>query len=65
MNEDKPSQQLDRNALVEIVDLSQKRSCAEEIDMLYKLSEDPPGYLLDKLSTSVTRGIIGDEMDLL
>ena len=33
--------------------------------MLYKMSEDPSSYLLDKLSTSITRGIKGDEMDII
>lgn len=55
---------MDRQALVDIVDVAQKRTVCEEVDLLLGNSKNPTNWLLEQLGSDAVKGILGDEADL-
>jgi len=54
-------QRLDQQALVEIVDVAQKRTVCEEVDLLLNNSTNPTSWLMEQLGTNLNTGVQGGE----
>ncbi len=54
-------QRLDQQALVEIVDVAQKRTVCEEVDLLLNNSATPTSWLMEQLGTNPNTGVQGSE----